>query len=133
MRSERGSPFVQALAYHALGRAHLAAGEPRAALEALEQGQALPLPGDFTPLHAAYMAERELGLGDGEAARATVERAIRSAETACTRAWKPAHISRERGSCAPSTARRHAMPFGMPRRAETLVARRRVPTPRPRS
>jgi hypothetical protein len=43
------------------------------------------------------MAEAQLGLGDGEAARATVERAIRSAETAGTRAWEArAHLARAR-------------------------------------
>jgi adenylate cyclase len=118
-----GSPFVQALAYHALGRAHLAAGEPRAALEALEQGQALPLPGDFTPLHAAYMAEAQLGLGDGEAARATVERAIRSAETAGTRAWEArAHLARARVlRTLDGAAARDAIAACLGR-AETLVA-----------
>ena len=37
MRSAQGAPSCKRSAYHALGRAHLAAGEPRAALEALEQ------------------------------------------------------------------------------------------------
>jgi hypothetical protein len=35
-----------------------------------------------------YLAEAQLGLGDGEAARSTAERAIRLAEEAGTRGWE---------------------------------------------
>ena len=118
-----GSPFVQAFAYHALGRAHLAAGEPRAALEALEQGQALPLSGDFVPLHLAYMAEAQLGLGDGEAARATGEQAIQLAQAAGTRAWEArAHLTRARILRALDGAAARAVIEACLGRAETLVA-----------
>ena len=61
MRERAGSPFAQAIAYHALGRAHLAAKDSPAALEALEQAQALPLSADFEPLHLAFLAEAQLG------------------------------------------------------------------------
>jgi tetratricopeptide (TPR) repeat protein len=118
-----GSPFVQATAYHALGRAHLAAGEPRAALEALEHGQALPLSGDFVPLHLAYMAEAQLGLGDGEAARATVDQAIQLAQAAGTRAWEArAHLTRARILRALDGAAARVAIEACLGRAETLVA-----------
>jgi len=83
-----GSPFAQATAYHALGRAHLAAKDSHAALEALEHAQALPLSGDFEPLHLAFLAEARLRVGDAEGARATAERAIRLAQERGTRGWE---------------------------------------------
>jgi tetratricopeptide (TPR) repeat protein len=92
-----GSPFAQATAYYALGRAHLAAKDSRAAREALEQAQTLPLSGDFEPNLLAYLAEAHLGTGDGEAARATVEQAIRLAQERGTRGWEiRAHLAQAR-------------------------------------
>jgi adenylate cyclase len=83
-----GSPFAQSFAYHALGRARLAAKDSQAALEALEQAQALPLSADWEPLHLAFIAEARLGVGDAEVARATADRAIRLAQERGTRGWE---------------------------------------------
>ena len=92
-----GSPFAQATAYYTLGRAHLAAKDSRAAREALEQAQTLPLSGDFEPNLLAYLAEAHLGTGDGEAARATAEQAIRLARERGTRGWEiRAHLAQAR-------------------------------------
>jgi adenylate cyclase len=92
-----GSPFAQATACYTLGRAHLAAKDSRAAREALEQAQTLPLSADFEPNLLAYLAEAHLGAGDGEAARATVEQAIRLAQERGTRGWEVrAHLAHAR-------------------------------------
>ncbi len=92
-----GSPFAQATAYYTLGRAYLAAKDSRAALEALEQAQALPLSADFEPLHLAFLAEAQVGCDDGETARATVDRAIRLAQERGTRGWEVrAHLAQAR-------------------------------------
>jgi tetratricopeptide (TPR) repeat protein len=92
-----GSPFARATAYYALGRAHLAAKDSRAAREALEQAQALPLSGDFEPNLLADLAEAHLGAGDAEAARATVEQAILLAQKRRTRGWEVrAHLAHAR-------------------------------------
>jgi class 3 adenylate cyclase/tetratricopeptide (TPR) repeat protein len=118
-----GSPFSQAMAYHALGRAHLAAGEPRAVLDALDRAKALPLAKDFEPLHVAYVAEARLALGDGEAARSTVERAIELAQEAGTRAWEArAQLARARIlRTLQGAAARDAIEVCLAR-AETLIA-----------
>ena len=92
-----GSPFANATAYYALGRAHLAAKDPRAAREAFEQSQGLPLSGDFEPYLLACLAEAHLDAGDGDAARATVEQAIRLAQDRGTRGWEVrAHLAQAR-------------------------------------
>jgi len=83
-----GSPFAQATAYYTLGRVHLAAGDPHAALEALEQAAALPLSADFEPARIAYVAEAQLGIGSAEAARSEVERAIQMARAIGARGWE---------------------------------------------
>jgi tetratricopeptide (TPR) repeat protein len=83
-----GNLFAQATAHNALGSAHLAAGDPWAALDALNRAQALPLSKDLEPLNVARMAEARLALGDGEAARSGAERAIELAQEAGTRTWE---------------------------------------------
>src|SRR5262249_3629396 len=92
-----GSPFAHATAYWTLGRAHLAAGDARAAREAFEQARSLPFSGDFEPQLLACLAEAHLGAGDGESARGTVERAIRLARERGARAYKArAHMVQAR-------------------------------------
>jgi class 3 adenylate cyclase/tetratricopeptide (TPR) repeat protein len=92
-----GSPFAHATAHWALGRAHLAAGDAPAAREAFEQAQALPFSGDFEPQLLSSLAEAQLGTGDGEAARATVELAIRLARERGARAGEArAHMVQAR-------------------------------------
>jgi len=92
-----GSPFAQSFAYHALGRVRLAAKDSPAALEALEQAQALPLSADIEPVHLACLAEARLGVGDAEGARATADQAIRLAQDRGTRGWEVrAHLAQAR-------------------------------------
>jgi len=92
-----GSPFAQSFGYHALGRVRLAAKDSPAALEALEQAQALPLSADFEPVHLAFLAEARLGVGDAEGARATADQAIRLAQERGTRGWEVrAHLAQAR-------------------------------------
>jgi class 3 adenylate cyclase/tetratricopeptide (TPR) repeat protein len=83
-----GSPFAQAMAYYTIARAQLAAKDSTAAREAFERAQALPLSADFEPNLLAFLAEAQLGTGDGELARATVARAIRLAQERGTRGWE---------------------------------------------
>jgi tetratricopeptide (TPR) repeat protein len=118
-----GNLFAQATAYHALGCAHRAAGEPRAALDALDRAQALPLSKDLEPLKFARMAEAQLALGNGESARSAVERAIRLAQEAGTRAWEArAYLTRARIMRALEGAPACDAIEACLARAETLIA-----------
>jgi class 3 adenylate cyclase len=118
-----GSPFAQATAYYALGRAHLAAKDSRAAREALGQAKALPLSGDLEPNLLAQLAEAHLGAGDGEAARATVEQAIRLAQERGTRLWEArAHLAHARVLRALDGTKARAAIEACLTRAERLVA-----------
>ena len=118
-----GSPFAQAFAYHALGRVRLAAKDSPAALEAFEQAQALPLSGDFEPIHLALLAEARLGVGDVEVARATAVRAIRVAQERGTRGWEVrAHLAHARVLRALDGVSAKAAIEACLARAEALIA-----------
>jgi len=117
-----GSPFAQATAYNTLGRAHLAADDPGAAREALEQARRLPLSADFEPNLLAFLAEAELGTGDADAARVTAEEAIRLARERGTRGWEArAHLAHARVLRAvDGTAARAAIEASLTRAAELV-------------
>jgi tetratricopeptide (TPR) repeat protein len=118
-----GSPFAHATGYWTLGRAHLAARDSRAALEAFEQARGLPLSGDFDPHLLAGLAEAHLGAGDGAAARATVGGAIRLAQERGTRGWEVyAHLAQARVLRALDGATAKAAIEACLGRAEDLVA-----------
>jgi len=118
-----GSPFAQATAYYSLGRAHLAAKDSPAAREAFEQGQSLPLSADFEPNLLAFLAEAQLGTGEGEAARATADRAIRLAQDRGTRGWQVrAHLAQARVLRALDGVTAKAAIEACLARAEALVA-----------
>jgi class 3 adenylate cyclase/tetratricopeptide (TPR) repeat protein len=118
-----GSPFAHATAYWTLGRAHLAARDARAAREAFEQAQVLPLSGDFEPDLLAGIAEVHLIAGEGDAARASVERAIRLAQERGTRAYEAyTHLAQARVLRALDGASAKSAIEACLGRAEALIA-----------
>jgi adenylate cyclase len=117
------SPFAHATGYWALGRAHLAANDSRAAREVFERAQEFPLSRDFEPSRLAGLAEAYLGTGESKAARATVERALLLAQERCTRGWEVyAHLVQARVLRALDGATAKAAIEVCLGRAETLIA-----------